>query len=126
MRNPDAWSFDNLCIPKARGIGDTKPDFAIETGYHDAANYTGHYRPTSERATSRYTPHHLFEYFKRAIERTYLYGLIDQKPEPENWDRDNHLPASCAAKAQRSPPTRLLRIWSTCSRTPALASRPAP
>jgi hypothetical protein len=52
--------------------------------HHNAANYSGCPRPTSERARGKYTPHRLFEYLNQDIERTYLYGLIDHKSEPED------------------------------------------
>jgi hypothetical protein len=70
----DKWLF------AARIVCSTKKAIiATETGYQNAVNRRG----VSEQASAKYLPRLLLEYFNRRIKRTYLYELIDLKPNPE-------------------------------------------
>ncbi len=89
-RNPNARNLDNESIPLARKIGGNDPIVATETGYTNALAYGDHHRPVSERAMGKYVPRLLFEYFNRGVQRTYLYELMDQGPDPDKDERDDN------------------------------------
>lgn len=73
------WYLDRCQTNLAR------PVIASETGYHNATNHTdGHWiRGVTERAAGKYHSRLLAEYFQRGIVRTYLYELLDLKPQPD-------------------------------------------
>jgi hypothetical protein len=66
----------------------TKPVFATETGYHTTAGWTGEHNPVSEQAAAAYVPRLLLAYFRAGVARTYLYELLDQKPD--RAERENN------------------------------------
>lgn len=70
-------------------FGQRKPA-VTETGYHTATNIrSGHYG-VSERAQSIYTARTLLTAFEAGAPRTYLYQLLDQKPEPALSNMEEH------------------------------------
>ena len=78
--------LDWYYMPHARKIaGNTKPLMATETGYH-TLTASG----ISETAAGKYVPRLLLEHFNRNVERTYLYELIDEKPDPSNSNGELH------------------------------------
>lgn len=72
----------------------TKPIVATETGYTTALGWTpsgaGENRPVSEQAMATYVPRLFFEYFSRRIVRTFSYELIDENPDPDLDEREDH------------------------------------
>jgi hypothetical protein len=66
-------------LPAARVICGSKPIISTETGYQNAVNERG----VSEQASAKYLPRLLLEHFNGGIKRTYIYELIDLKPNPE-------------------------------------------
>jgi hypothetical protein len=73
----DTW------LPAYMGPSGDKPMVASETGYNNAVNApAGGNRPVSELAAGAYIPRLLLEDFNRGIARTYLYELIDVRPNP--------------------------------------------
>jgi hypothetical protein len=67
-----------------------RPVVATEAGYHNALASQGDHPPTSERAASIYLPRLLLEDFRRGIRRTFLYELVDLKPDPGGGYQDAH------------------------------------
>lgn len=63
---------------------------ATESGYHNALDTPHDHPPASERAAGAYVPQLLLEYFERGIARTYLYELVDEKPDALGLDREQH------------------------------------
>jgi len=64
--------------------------FATETGYHNALDDQSGHPPVSERVAGAYIPRLLLESFASGIERTYLYELVDQGPDPRGEDRERN------------------------------------
>ena len=83
-------NIDRL-MPRYRAPSGGLPIMVTETGYHNALNGTdvGH-RPVTEAAAGKYMPRLLLEYFNRGIARTYLYELIDAKPDAGKSLRDSN------------------------------------
>lgn len=75
MLGPWMWRSGQLA-----GAGNPlKPIIATETGYATSYNETGN-RGVSELAQSKYVPRLFAEYFRRGVERVYLYELLDERP----------------------------------------------
>jgi hypothetical protein len=89
------------------------PVFATETGYHNAlADATGH-PGISERAAGLWIPALLLEYFRSGVRRTFLYELLDERPEPAGTDREAHfglLRSDFSPKPAYLAVQRLLRL----------------
>jgi len=62
------------------------PVVATETGYHDALNTTSAHPPVSQRAAAIYVPRLLLEYRRAGVRRTFLYELVDERPDPALGD----------------------------------------
>ncbi len=58
------------------------PVYATETGYHDALNATGEHPPVSQRAAAIYLPRLFLEYARGGVRRTFVYELVDERPDP--------------------------------------------
>jgi hypothetical protein len=58
-----------------------KPAWITETGYHNALATAKGHKPTSERAAARYTPALFLESFRHGVPRTFIYELLDERPE---------------------------------------------
>lgn len=79
---------DNLATTLAQAAVNVpgKPAWITETGYHGALATTKGHRPTSERAAARYVPELFLESFRHGVPRTFLYELVDERPEPTRTD----------------------------------------
>lgn len=58
------------------------PVYATETGYHDALRTGDAHPPVSQRAAAIYVPRLFLEYARGGVERTFLYELVDERPDP--------------------------------------------
>ena len=68
-----------------------KPMAITETGYHNSLGMgQADHKPVSEEAAARYIPRLLLEHFNRGYVRSYLYELIDIRPDPERKIRDHN------------------------------------
>lgn len=67
-----------------------KPVMATETGYHNALNWSGDHRPTSEEAAATYMPRLFLDYFSQGVTRTFSYELLDEFPDPGKADRESN------------------------------------
>lgn len=66
-----------------------KPMAATEAGYHNALNATGGQPPVSEAAAADYVPRLFLDMFRAGVPRTYLYELLDEKPDPGHTAPEN-------------------------------------
>jgi hypothetical protein len=70
-----------------------KPWWATEVGFHTAINYdpNSDAQPAcDERTAAVYTLRTVLEHFKFGVERTYLYELIDLRPDPGKVDPESN------------------------------------
>jgi hypothetical protein len=62
-----------------------------EAGYHNAINAgVGQQPPVSEEAAAIYLPRLFATAFGAGVRRTFLYELVDEKPEPGMVDQEQH------------------------------------
>jgi hypothetical protein len=79
------WNLINARIYAAR-----KPTVATETGYHNLVPSTDGHQGTPEAVVGKYMPRLFLEHFNRGLPRTYAYELIDEKPDPDLRDLEQH------------------------------------
>jgi hypothetical protein len=61
-----------------------------ETGYHNATLATENQPPASEEAAAVYLPRLLLSAFGAGVRRTFVYQLVDEKPDPALADAEQH------------------------------------
>jgi hypothetical protein len=61
-----------------------------EAGYHNALNATAGQPPASEEAAAVYLPRLLATAFGASVRRTFIYELVDEKPDPGLVDAEQH------------------------------------
>lgn len=61
-----------------------------ETGYHDALQDPDPHAPVSEEAAAVYLPRLLVTAFGAGVRRTFVYELLDEKPDPARADLQQH------------------------------------
>lgn len=61
-----------------------------EAGYHDALASAGYHTPVSEQAAATYLPRLLLTAFGAGVQRTFVYELVDGKPDPGLVDPQQH------------------------------------
>jgi len=61
-----------------------------EAGYHNALGEPDGQPPASEEAAAVYMPRLLMTAFGAGVRRTFLYELVDEKPEPGLTDQEQH------------------------------------
>ena len=61
-----------------------------EAGYHNALSSTTGQPPASEEAAAVYMPRLLATAFGAGVERTFIYELVDEKPDPGLIDAEQH------------------------------------
>jgi hypothetical protein len=69
-------------ISAARQLAGARRVVATETGYHNALAATVGQPPVPEDVAAVYTLRTLLENFAAGVRRTYLYELLDDKPDP--------------------------------------------
>jgi hypothetical protein len=74
----------------ASTVSASKPVMATETGYHNALATTGTHPPIDEANAGVYTERLPLDYYARGIRRTFIYQLLDEKPDPGNADMQQH------------------------------------
>jgi hypothetical protein len=76
-------------MPRYRAPSGSRPMIATETGYQNAVKgTTASQRAVSELAAGRYMPRLLFDQFNRGFVRSYIYELIDERPDPTKTRMD--------------------------------------
>jgi hypothetical protein len=61
-----------------------------ETGYHNALQATDGQPPVSEAAAAIYIPRLLIAAFGAGVRRSFLYELVDEKPDPGLTEPEQH------------------------------------
>jgi hypothetical protein len=64
--------------------------FFTETGYHNATAATTGQPPVSEEAAGVYLPRALMTAYGAGVRRTFIYELLDEKPDPALQDSEQH------------------------------------
>jgi hypothetical protein len=85
---PTASLAGNLASLKI--TSSAKPVCATEAGYTNAVATTGGHLPASEKAAAAYVPRLFLDFFSRGVRSTYLYELVDERPDPSNRDAEQH------------------------------------
>jgi hypothetical protein len=62
-------------------VAASKRAVATEAGYHNALNATSGQPPVSEEAGGDYIPRLVLDMFQAGVPRTYIYELLDEKPD---------------------------------------------
>jgi hypothetical protein len=124
-------------IDLARQVFGDKPVAITESGYHNALSDFNDQPAVSEQAAAKYIPRLFLENFARRIQRTYLYELFDEAPDPGLGNNQMHWglvradgtekPAFLAMRnlidelddsAEPSPPLEL--SWALSYKSPAI------
>ena len=80
---PSIW--DGELTAAARNSA-SQPVQVTETGYRNGVNGTIGHQPASERAAGIYMPRLFLDDFRRGIDRSYSYELLDQRDDPSKTD----------------------------------------
>jgi hypothetical protein len=67
-----------------------RPAVFTEAGYHNALAASGGQPPASEEAAAVYIPRLLATAFGAGVRRTFIYELLDEKPDPGLLDAEQH------------------------------------
>jgi hypothetical protein len=77
-------------VHEARPSGIRKGAFFTELGYHNALAASTGQPPVSEQTAAVYLPRALMSAFGAGVRRTFVYELLDEKPEPGLEDSEQH------------------------------------
>ena len=88
--NPPGQTHLAQELARAVAVSGSKPVVATEAGFHNAMNATSGQAPVPEDVAAAYTLRTLLEHHRAGIRRTFLYELIDQRPEPELVNPEEH------------------------------------
>ena len=77
-------------IADARILSRRKPLFATEAGFHDAMAATEGQPPVPGDVAAAYVLRTYLEHFAAGIRRTFVYELLDEKPDPGGVDPEQH------------------------------------
>lgn len=88
-RPPTADHVDEE-IAAARAVSGDRPLVATEAGFHDAMQATGGQPPVPPDVAAGYVLRTHLEHFAAGIRRTFLYELVDEKPDPGGLDPEQH------------------------------------
>ena len=77
-------------VHEARPPGIRKGAFFTELGYHNALEAATGQPPVSEQAAAVYLPRALVAAYGAGVRRTFVYELLDEKPDPALLDSEQH------------------------------------
>lgn len=86
---PPESNIDSQLAKAALNSGG-KPVMATESGYNTALNSQEEHPPVSEDAMATYMPRLFLSYFERGIARTFSYELVDEKPNADLSEQEEH------------------------------------
>jgi len=92
------WDYENIHPypgggppePPDRGPGGSRRVMATETGYHNAMRATEGQPAVSEGVAGAYVPRLYAENFASGVSRTFIYELIDEKPDTALTNAEQH------------------------------------
>jgi len=119
-----------LEIARMRPVcGGVRRVWATEAGYHNALAARGESQPpVSEEQAAAFLPALLLDHFRSGIERTYIYELVDQLPDPGQRDPELHyglLRSDLSRKPAFVAVRNLLRTVARAARARSLPVRKA-
>jgi hypothetical protein len=79
-----------LALSERRATAPSKQVVFTETGYHNAVAATVDQPPASEQAAAIYVPRLVATAFGAGVKRTFLYELLDNRPDPGLTDPIQH------------------------------------
>jgi hypothetical protein len=79
-----------LALDEWRATAPRRAAVFTETGYHNALAATAGQPPASEEAAAVYLPRLLATAFGAGVRRTFIYELVDEKPDPGLVDAEQH------------------------------------
>jgi hypothetical protein len=77
-------------MDEARRVSGSEPMYATEAGYHNALAATHGQPPVPEDVAASYLLRLYLEHFRGGVTRTYIYELIDHKPDPALLEPEHH------------------------------------
>jgi hypothetical protein len=77
-------------VAGAGRVSGGKPVLATEAGFHNALAAQQGQPPVSEEVAASYVLRTYLEHFRAGIDRTYLYELIDEKPDAAMLEPEQH------------------------------------
>ena len=81
------WSM-NIILPLAKLDATSLPTVITETGYNTDPN--DNYSGVDQTVQAKYTLDTLMDAYKDGVAATYLYELLDEFPDPNNTNAQNH------------------------------------
>jgi hypothetical protein len=113
-------------VAALRSVGVHKPVVFTETGYHNALAATTGQPASSEAAAAAYLPRALLHAFAMGVERTFVYELLDERPDPQLADPEQHF-GLLRHDLSRKPAFRAIRnLLRAVRRSPGSARRRPP
>ena len=79
-----------VAVGEARAGAKGRPVYFTELGYHDALVATTGQPPASQQAAAVYLPRALVDAYGAGVRRTFVYELLDEKPDPALSDPEQH------------------------------------
>jgi hypothetical protein len=79
--NAPTTDYDWRWMPLTKSISGDRPIVVTETGWHTATNSASSQKGVSEQVAAKYIPRQYLENFNWGIQRTFMYELMDEKPE---------------------------------------------
>jgi hypothetical protein len=83
-------SYIDSQLQRIRAVSGDKPVWATELGYSTALNAPAGQQPVSEYAGAVYLLRELLENFQAGVQRSYVYELIDDLPDPSDANVQDH------------------------------------
>jgi hypothetical protein len=71
-------------------VAPDRPVVATEAGFHNALASKSGNRPVSEAVQAEYVPRLFLDFFNAGVVRTYLYELLDERPNRSRTDMERH------------------------------------
>lgn len=113
-------------LARGRLAGVRAPFVFTESGYHNAVAASVGQPPASELAAATYMPRVLLRAFSLGVRRTFIYELLDEKPDPGRVDPEQNF-GLLRQDLTRKPAFAAVRnLIAAVRRSPGPATRPAP